>query len=94
MSTAKYAATLYELAADVDGKRVLIAYCRIKSRRSIYTALQKRADAVERVLGGLDLEWAVSAANGAFVHHCRIFWTGRTQRECEGRALPYVEDLP
>lgn len=89
--------TLYELAAEHadTGQRILIAYCRSRTRRGLYKALAGRMEHVERVIDTLAIDWDKRAADGGTMGKWHVWFTGRTERDARGGVeLPYIADLP
>lgn len=84
--------TFYELAAENldDKRRVLVAYCRRKGRKAIYDSLANRLEHVKSLFGTSQIDWAAQAKDGAMMGRWRIHWTGRTEREAQGRRLLYI----
>lgn len=86
-------ATLYELVAERDGRRILVAYCQSRTRRGLYNALSNRLDHIQRVIGTKAIDWADRARDGATMGAWRVWWTGRTERDARASGtLPYIGD--
>lgn len=86
--------TRYELVAERNGERILIAYTMRRSRHTILTALQKHSGRIiERCDAyGKTLTWLTPANRGCDLGGWRIYFTGRTQREAIGSELPWIGD--
>lgn len=85
--------TLYELAAiHPDGRRYLLAYCRIKSRSSLWDTVtsENRVHHIVALVGTKSIDFAQRAADGATMGEWSIRFTGRTARECQGSEHPFI----
>ncbi len=89
----KYYSTIYELAAEKNGERVLIAYAP-KGRSSLLRACRNRSAAVVALTGSTSIDFAKRAQDGANANGWTLRFTGRTQREAiiEGE-LPYILEV-
>ena len=89
--------TLYELVAERDGRRVLVAYTHgHDNRNSLWKALTGRAErtaALVKLTGATDMTYGHRAADGATMGGWAIRWTGRTERDAQTSQLPYVEEV-
>jgi hypothetical protein len=86
--------TLYELAAVLADRKVLVAYCGRRGRSGLWHACVKRGPELAALCGTDRLTFATRAGDGATMGDWTIRFTGRTQRECyiEGE-LPFVCDV-
>lgn len=91
----RYQPTRYELVAKhvETGRQILIAYSMRRSRRTLYECLRQRLDHLLPVLGSAEIQWGKRAADGLRLGQYHIHYTGRTQRDCEGREHPFIADL-
>lgn len=89
--------TRYELVAEhKDGRRYLVIYTDRRSRAGLYSALVARLNdgSLDRVLGSRVVDYAKRATDGATIGDWRIYFSGRTQRDCYlGGELPFLSDV-
>lgn len=93
----RHHATRYELAAvHPDGRKILIAYTRQKSRNGIWNAVTEdhRMQKIIALVGAADCEFLKPATAGLQMSEWTIKFTGRTQRDALlSGELAFVLDL-
>lgn len=78
------ARTLYELIMTNGERRILLAYCSNRSRRTILDICRKHVERLKIITGSDDFTFAPVAMNGAtLAGGWEVKWSGRTQLEAK-----------
>jgi hypothetical protein len=85
--------TLYELAIENGNRRILLAYCSNRGRRTVLDVMRKHGETLTQLAGTDTMNFAKRSGDGATIGAWRVFWTGRTQREAVDSKLPWIGDL-